>query len=244
MFLSKLDGYDDKSGQYFDLEGNPAELPKNPFYVGVDIPQGYSDFGTIPENWVNYSIPLISQLIIGFKDILNVRSIVKPLILEIAGFDFSNFDNLNSGQKIIALTYFPTKIISEQGFIFFATKAGGVLQANIYIDNYQDLSQPIRRTRYNELSKFVYGHLWKDDSLKAERLVQLDALDISFIRRGVVFNSEDNIDGLGDWLQSTSGYVITGLKNRILLGEFTIKTGLPLNDFITACVDIIDNGIY
>lgn len=249
MFLSKLDGYNEVIGQYYDSQGNPAELPKNPFDVGVSIPVGYSDFSDKPENWVNYSTPFIDGTITGFKDILCMRGIIKPIIASICGADYSNWDALSDEQKKIALTYFPTKIIGAQGFVFFATKSGGSLIAKSYLNSYQKISEPARWNeesggRYGALSDYVYLNLGKDNGLQAERYAQNDSLDTSYIRRGVVFRAEDNLDGIGDWILSTNGYGATGLKARIESGEFTIKTGISIVEFCTTCIGIVDEGIY
>lgn len=244
MLLGKLNGYDEVNDVYTDSFGSITELPKESFVVANSLPSDYDDFSDLPENWVNYSLQLIKKGTFGFKDILCARSIFKPLITAICGTNYSEFDDLSDEQKNIALTYFPTKIVDSQGFAFLASKAGSSDNAVFYLDNYQKICEPARKNRYNAISNYVYGNLGKNGGLLAERYAQTDSLDISYTRRGVLWESEDGISGLGDWLVSTGDYTLTGLKARIDNAEFTILTGLSSTTFCNNCVIIVENGLY
>ena len=122
MLLGKLQGYNPINQQYTNQDGNVVLLPKPPFVVSVSsLPSDYDDYGT-PENWDRYGKSELGS-VVGFKDWMSLRVIIYSLITDICGVDYSGWDALNAEQKIIALTYFPTKIITAQGFTFFFTKS-------------------------------------------------------------------------------------------------------------------------
>ena len=125
MLLGKLQGYDIDTGQY-TVGGVVENLPKPAFCVSNTVlPADYDDISSSPEYWDEYSKQFIGT-ITGFKDWMSLRAIVLPLITAICGVDYANFDLLNAKQKAITLTYFPTKIITAQGFDFFATQSGAL----------------------------------------------------------------------------------------------------------------------
>jgi hypothetical protein len=242
MILVKLDGYDQVTGQYY-IGADPAELPGLPFIVSDIIPVGYSDFSTLPENWTNYTEPLLGTFL-GFRDWMSLRAIVLPLITAISGADYSTFDNLSAEQKLIALKYFPTKIIGAQGFAFFIGKAGSQDAALGYIDEFLKNAAEARAKRYTAYMNFGYQYLGNLQGIKAESYLRELFLDITYIKRGVLYITEDGIEGLGNWTISDNGYAATGLKARIDSGEFVLGGGIPTTTFISTLQNILDNGIY
>lgn len=244
MLLGKLQGYDLVTGQYTDGGGQITNLPKNAFCVEASaLPIDYDDISNLPENWDKYGASCIGS-VIGFKDWMSLRAIILPLITAICGVDYANFDLLTDEQKIIALKYFPTKIIAAQGFTFFATKSGGESSAYLNIDFYLTESEKARQKRYDNYVNFGYQYLGAIQGLKAESLLRASFLDVTYIKRGVLYVQDDGIDGLGNWTISDNGYTTTGLKARINSGEFVLGGGIPTQTFIDALIGIVANGTY
>jgi hypothetical protein len=248
MILGRLQGYNEITKEYIDGQGQITGLPKSAFCVSATLPVDYDDFGSTPEAWDVYGKGEIGSNdlggVVGFKDWMSLRTIILPLITGICGTDYSNFDSLNSQQQIIALKYFPTKIIAAQGFTFFATKSGGVDAAYGYINNYLTESEKARTLRYTNYMSFGYQYLGALQGLKAESLLRSLFLDVTYIKRGVTYIQTDGIDGLGDWTSSDDSFVSTGLKAKIVSGEFVLGGGMDVTTFINTLIGIIVDGIY
>lgn len=246
MILSKLNGYDEVTGQY-SIGGLPADLPMSPFVVGTSVPVvDYSDFGTTPQNWANYAEPLIGE-VVGFKDWLCLRAEIKTLIYAITGADFINWDLLTAEQKVIAMRYLPTKIIDQKGSTFFMTQAGGMYQGKGYLDEYQSNAEVARKKRLKTFSDFGYYGLGKDQGLQLERMYQVLALNESYIYRGVMYLLEDSVDGIGDWVMGTNGFGANGLKPLLNAGTFNLLPGFPytIDEFCSIlATNILENGLY
>ena len=71
-----------------------------------------------------------------------------------------------------------------------------------------------------------------------------DNLRYKYVKRGVVRTSEDGLDGIVDWLESTDSYIADGLKKMIQDAVLTIKDGTDLTVFIDTCVNIVEHGKY
>lgn len=245
MILSKLDGYDEITGQY-SVGGDPADLPSPPFLVGTSVPTDYTDFGGTPENWSMYAESLIGE-VVGFKDWLCLRAEIKTLIYAIAGSDFINWDLLTPEQKIIALKYLPTKIIDAKGSDFFTAQAGGLYQGKAYLDEYQSLAEGSRKKRLKTFGDFGYYGLEKNQGLQLERMYQVLALNESYIVRGVMYLTEDSVDGIGDWVMGTNGFGANGLKPLLVAGTFNLVVGFPytIDQFCDIlATNILENGLY
>jgi len=243
MKLGILDGYDTATGQYYE-DGEPANLPKNAFVVGNSVPSGYIDSDTLATSislWDEFAPDLIGS-VFGFQDWLALRSEIATRIYAIAGEDFFNWAELTQPEKDIALYYLPTKIIDQKGFSFFATQCGSQQKATYLLDNYISLSATARSKRYTSLIGYGYQILGKAQGLKAENLEVKDFLDKNYIQRGVLYLADDGIDGVGDWIQGTGGYVATGLKPRIITGEFTLPEGLTPATFCNNLISILDGN--
>jgi hypothetical protein len=214
------------------------------FNIGSNTPLGYSDISSI-ENWNLYGASLIG-LFQSFKDWLALRNEIQILVLAKTGSDYSNWNNLNSNEKLIALMFLPTKIIDARGFTFYATESGGANIANAYLEEYQQASSQARIQRYTKMAFTAYGYLGKLQGIKAENYLRVASLDSLYFERGVCRFSEDGIDGIVDWILSTSGtsYETTGLKARIDNGEFTLPGGLTSTVFCNILVSIIEEGNY
>jgi len=243
MLLGKLQGYDIDTCEY-TVEGVLTERPKSPFcVVTTTLPSDYDDISSVPEYWVKFGI-LHLGTVVGFKDWMALRAIILPLITGICGTDYANFDDLNAAQKDIALKFFPTKIVKEQGFVFFVTKSGGVDEAFANIEYFLSLAEPARKNRYIAFMKYGYQYLGTTQGLKAELALRKDFLDVTYIKRGVLYFSEDDIDGLGDWVEGLSTYTVTGLKPKIDNSDYVLDAGMDVTTFINTLVAILEEGIY
>lgn len=244
MILGKLKGYDIATGQYIDGQGEIVNLPKSPFCVVTsNLSSDYDDISSVPEYWDKYGFQYLGS-VTGFKDWMSLRAIIRPLITAICGVDYSNWDALNSDQKEIILRYAPTKIIDAQGFTFLVTKSGGLQNAYSYLDHYLSKSQEGRSARYDAYMKFGYNYLGTAQGLKAESLLRSLFLDVTYIKRGVLYIADDGIEGLGNWTISDNGFLNNGLKARIQNGEFVLGGGIDVNTFINTLQGILDNGTY
>lgn len=246
MILGKLQGYNEITQQYTDGQGKVVNLPMPAFVVGPSLPENYDDFGQTPEAWELYGKGELGT-VVGFKDWACLRAIIKTLIINIAGNDFANWDNLNSDQKIIAMKYIPTKIIDARGSDFFMQQAGGLYQGKSYLDIFQTNAEKARAERLKTFGDFGYYGLGKDQGLQLERIFQLLALDRAYVIRGVLFETEDTVPGLGDWVYGTNGYGANGLKPLLEAGTYTLLPGFPytIDQFCgILATNILENGNY
>lgn len=245
MLLGKIQGYDPITKEYI-VDGQPANLPSAPFVVATALPAGYDDFGTVPENWDMYAQDLIGD-VVGFKDWMCLRNEIKTLIIAITGSDFLNWDNLTEPQKIIAMKYVPTKIIDARGSSFFMQQAGGLYEGKAYLDFYQTKAEEARTKRLKTFGDFGYYGLGKDQGLELERMYQVLALDRSYVIRGVMYLTEDAVDGIGDWVMGTNGFGANGLKPLLNAGTFNLLPGFPytIDEFCAVlATNILTNGLY
>lgn len=246
MVLGKLIGYNITTGEYTNGDGQVVNLPKNPFCISsTTLPEDYEDIGSI-ENWNDFGKQFIGS-IVGFKDWMCLRSIIKDLIIAITGSDFVNWDNLNQQQKIVAMTYIPTKIIDAKGSPFFMAQAGGLYEGKAYLDSFQTLAERARTQRLKTFGDFGYYGLGKNQGLELERMYQVLSLDRSYIIRGVLFEAEDDIAGIGDWVMGTNGFSENGLKPLLNAGTFNLLQGFPytIDEFCSVLSsNILENGLY
>ena len=155
MVIGKLIGYNIQTEEYI-VDGQPANLPENPFAISLTtLPIEYEDISSI-ENWDAFGKQFIGS-IVGFKDWMCLRSIIRDLVIAITGSDFVNWDNLNQQQKIIAMTYIPTKIIDAKGSQFFMQQAGGLYEGKYYLDVFQTNAEKARTQR---LKTWRFRILW------------------------------------------------------------------------------------
>ena len=247
MNLGILQGYNAVTQQYTNGGGQIENLPKPGIIVSLNpLTSDYDNFGTTPENWATYAVGLVGD-ITGFKDWGCLRAEIKQLIVAIAGNDFSDWNLLNAAQKLIALEYIPTKIIDEKGTDFYFAQCGSQELGNYYLDNYQKLSEAGRKKRLMTFGNFGYAGLGKDQGLILERMYQALALDRSYTIRGVMFESEDGLPGIGDWVFGTADFTVNGLKPLLNAGTYNLLPGFPYS--ITEFCDILatsilENGIY
>jgi len=249
MILNKLIGYDPITLQYTNPDtGDVENLPSANFLISNSLIEGYEDFGSI-ENWYKYGFSLIGSNF-GYRDYQSWRIEIRILVEEIAGVDYSSWDSLNTLEKIIALRLVPTKIIDARGFDFFA---GNVLSLigngdsiMSIINNYLDRSAEARSLRYDSMVKFAYQYLGKNQGLKAELLARQSFTDMVYIERGVLYKSEDDTDGFGDWILSTIGtsFEATGLKALLSGGTFVLGGGIDIDTFTSSMIQIVENGMY
>jgi hypothetical protein len=246
MLLGKLQGYDMETGEY-TVDGQLSNLPKNPFCVATSLPNDYDDISSNMEYWDKYSEQFINDSIVGFKDWMSLRNIIKSLITAITGDDFANWNNLTQAQKIIAMRYIPTKIIDAKGSNFFMQQAGGLYEGKSYLDYFQTLAEKARTKRLKTMGDFGYYGLGKNQGLQLERIYQELDLDRSYVIRGVLYQSEDNIDGLGDWIMGTNGFGANGLKPLLNAGTYNLLAGFPytIDEFCSILSsNILENGLY
>lgn len=242
MILAKLQGYNIATGEYL-VQGADNLLPKEAIIVASALPSGYEDISSSPVYWDHFGPSLIGTTP-GFKDYMSLRAIILPLITAICGSDFSNFNYLSTDEKEIALRYFPTKIIASQGINFFFTKASSQEKGLFYIDNYLAVSSVAREKRYTAYINFGYQYLGSIQGIKAESYLREAFLDITYVKRGVLYIAEDGIEGLGNWTISDNGFSTDGLKARIDSGQFILGPGITTAAFIDTLQGILDNGTY
>lgn len=248
MFLSILHGYNAKTNEYTDSQGQIVNLPLPSFLVEDALSPDYDDFGTI-ENWYVYGKGLIG-ITKGYRDYMSWRAQISTLIYALAGEDFATWDNLSDAEKIIALRLLPTKIIDAKGFTFFATQVVTLISNGdmplLILDNYLDDSAGARSFRYDALLKFAYQYMGKNQGLKAELILRATFTDSIYIERGVMYKSEDDQSGFGDWILSNVGtlFELDGLKARIISGEFVLGGGIDVDTFCAVLINIAENGVY
>lgn len=246
MILSKLQGYNPVTQQYTNGQGQVVDLPMPGFVVGTSVPVNYDDFGTTPEAWDKYGSGQLGD-VVGFKDWMCLRAEIKTLILAITGNDFANWDDLTAVQKEIAERYIPTKIIDAKGSPFFMQQCGGLYEGQRYLDNYQTLADQARAQRLKTFGDFGYYGLGKDQGLHLERIYQQLSLDRAYTIRGILFEAEDTVPGIGDWVYGTNSYAANGLKPLLLAGTYTLLSGFPytIDQFCDVLAqNILNNGNY
>lgn len=247
MLLGKLQGYDIATGQYTDGGGAVSNLPKPPFVVeSATLPTDYDDISSTPEYWDKYGVSLIGS-IVGFKDWMCLRNQIKILIYGIAGSDFANWANLSQEQKVVAMKYLPTKIIDAKGSNFFMGQAGGLYEGKAYLDEFQTLAETARRKRLKTFGDFGYYGLGKNQGLQLERMYQVLALDKSFIERGTMYLTEDDVTGIADWVMGNNEFSANGLKPLLNAGTFNLIAGFPytIDQFCAVlATNILENGLY
>lgn len=244
MILYKLNGYDSVTSNYINPSTEMSEpLPSQPFVVANSAPEGYSEFDSA-EDWANFGGNAMDS-VVGLSDYLSLRSQICARIESICGSDYVNWDNLSTEQKKVALIWCNIRIVNIKGIVFYATKCGGSATATDYISRHLNQSYIAREERYyTAFTIFGYSYMGKAQGLKAESYARKDFLDTTYIDRGVMFKSEDGIDGLGDWIQGINGYSQTGLKPRITSGEFALGGGMSVDTFCNTLIAILDSGTY
>lgn len=244
MNLYKVIGYNQANNIYTNPQtGQVENLTIPPFVVGTTPPSdSYADFSSAI-NWAEYSTSILG-LYFGFRDYISLRYQIYTAIETIAGTDYANWNNLSTSEKAVALKWCNIRIINALGLSFFVTACGSQLLANKYVSDYLDNSIVARNWRYQKgYSVFGFNYLGRTQALLAESYSRSLFLIDAYIQRGVVYNSVDGINGLGDWVQGLGDFSTTGLKPRIIDEQFTL-TGIGVNDFCDGLVDIIDNGNY
>lgn len=244
LTLYKLEGYNPITKNYVNpVTGESAPLPKIPFIVSQNHPDGYEEFSSI-EDWANYG-DFVLDTHFGLRDYLALRYQIYSRIESICGSDYINWNNLSQKEKQIALKWSNIRIVNTRGIVFYVTECGGQEIASIYIENHLNKSYEVREDRYyNAFTLFGYQYLGKMQGLKAESYARKDFLDTTYVDRGVVYKSDDGIDGIGDWIQGLNGYSETGLKPRIISGEFVLGGGISVDTFCNTLVGILDEGLY
>jgi hypothetical protein len=199
------------------------------------------------ENWDIFGYKLIGS-VFGFKDFMSLRSIIKVLIESKCGGDYSTFEStLNNNEKGIAYKIIPTKIVKKRGYIFFSDQCGGDEIASNYVESYIGMAELARKKRYLKFVLYVYSELENSDGLKAEKRVRENQLLTQFVERGVMKKSDDDVDGLSDWLNGTSGteFENDSLINSLNIGTYTLNDpGLTKQQFVDNCIGILENGLY
>lgn len=244
MILYKLTGYNQTTGIYTNpVSGQVENLPNVAFTIADSTPDNYDSFDE-PQHWAKYGSSLINSFF-GLKEYLSLRWEIYTRIELICGSDYSNWNTLSSEQQRIALIWCNVRIINTQGIIFYITKCGNQDIANNYLGTFLGNSYAARKLRYyTAFTIFGYTYLGKTQGLKAEGYARHDFLDTTYLDRGVVFKEDDGIDGLGDWILGINGYSTTGLKPRIIAGEFTLGGGIDVDTFCNSLIGIIDDGLF
>jgi len=186
-----------------------------------------------------------SYLQVDFYDWKTLQEIIKAKIEAIAGATYATWALLSATEKQIALKYCPTKIIDGQGLVFFATEAGGAVQADEYIRYYIKSASTGRSVRFDKLISYAYNKLGKADGLKAERQLRKDFEKDQFEQFGTLLKAEDGLEGIEDWLLSTATtiYATNGLISRLTNAEFTVDDpALTDQQFCNNCRDIVRSG--
>lgn len=249
MLLGILNGYNAATKEYTDGQGNIVPLPKPAYIVSGALSSEYTNISNSAANWYNIGKHLIGG-VAGFRDYLSWRSEIRLLIEAIAGTDYSAWNSLSNSEKTIALILLPTKIIDAKGYAFFASEVYSLIgnsDSNMNIINaYLNDSENARSLRYDVMIKYAYQYLGKNQGLKAEYYARQTFTNAVYVSRGVLYKSEDDIDGFGDWILSKAGtsFETTGLKARIDAGEFTLSGGISSVDFCSNLIGIVENGLY
>lgn len=244
MTLYKLIGYNESQGIYINPNtGLEENMPSSPFYIGDSVIDNYALFDD-PQNWADYGISLVGS-VFGLKDYLSIRKEIYTRIEVISGTDYSNWNLLSTYQKSIACIWSNVRVINARGLAFYTAACGSATIVKTYITNFLDQSTSARKCRYYiPYSIFGYTYLGKPQCLVAENYAKRDFLDTFYIERGVMYDSEDGVDGLGDWINGLGPYTITGLKPRIIAGEFTLINGMDVTTFCNTTSAILHDGLY
>lgn len=246
MKLARLDSLprmDDK----FD-GGEPDFHYENRQVIVVDdlydfVANNATDLTDTDENailsWHQYGPAHLGQFT-EFTDWMVLRDIVKVLVTNIAGLDYSGYAVMAANVRAAASHYIPTKVSFPQ----LITDCGGdVNEAILRVDDYLLKSTEAREVRYAHLVNYVYQCLGTSDALKAEDDVINERLVYKYVERGVGRESIDSVKGLFDWIDATGSYP-NGLKQMIIDNVVTIKNGTDLNTFIDSCLAIVRDGNY
>jgi hypothetical protein len=244
MILYKLIGYNELTDTYINPNtGEKENIPMPTFTIANTVPDNYSEFNG-PDNWAVYGAGLVGS-IYGLREYISLRYEIYTRIELIAGIDYSLWDNLTAAQKNIAIVWCNVRIVNAKGMTFYVQKCGSQDMANFYISDYLDKSNIARDYRYYvAFTVFGYTYLGKLQGIKAESFLRHDFLDTTYIDRGVVYKTVDGIDGIGDWILGTNGFSITGLKPRIIAGEFILGGGMNVDTFCDTLVGMLDEGLF
>lgn len=244
MKLFKLIGYDPETCIYTNPStGQVENLPKADFMIAYVVPDAdYEDYSGII-TWPTYGSSLVGTQF-GFKDLLSLRTLIYTMVETLVGTDYVNWDLLSSEQKKVALKWCNIRIVNAKGIVFYITECGSQDVANNYIEDYITLAIEARIIRFNAYSNYGFNYLGKTQGLLADSYARQSFMDSTYINRGVVFKSVDGIDGLGDWILGQESFTVTGLKPRIISGQFTLGGGISVTDFCNNLIGIIDSGIY
>jgi hypothetical protein len=243
MKLGRLIGYDQETDSYTNpVTGQKENLPDMSYKVGESLDSKYEELTGVVD------FHAYASLFIGtiplFRDLLSFRLEIYTRIELISGTDYANWNALSAEEKDIALIYCSTRIINSRGISFYATECGGQEIANVNICKFLNMSEAVRGQRYNALTNFAYAYLGKQQGLSAEDIARHDFLDTKYMIRGVIFITEDGVEGLGDWVLGLNGYATTGLKPLIIAGTYVLPVGVDVNVFCDALVAIINDGAY
>jgi len=182
----------------------------------------------------------------NFRDYLCCRTEIKEAIGRLAGANWSNYSLLPQDIRTIASRYVPTKIVDNAGIVQLATDClGDIATMQKRLNDGMVYNGQARSIRYSVMVNYAYSKLGKVDGLTAEDVVLSNNLIHKYVERGRMRQSDEGgLDGLVDWLEGTDNYVVDGLKSQIIAGDLTIKDSTTTEDFITKCVDIVENGRY
>ena len=243
MILYKLIGYEPLTDVYTNPQSGLVEyLPSMPFVVADTIPPTNYMLYDAPENWASQGQNLIGSYT-GLEEYLSLRVQIYTRIENICGTDYSNWNSLSDSQKQIALVWCNLRMADVVGLPTYAQYCGSLNIAKRYINDFINYSIPARQLRYDTFSLFGFTYLGNAQGIKAEHYARKDFLDSIFLNRGVVLNSEDGVDGLGDWVLGQNSYTTTGLKPMIVSGQF-ILNGIDVDTFCNALIGIIHDGIF
>jgi hypothetical protein len=244
MKLYKLIGYDPEKDIYKNPKNGLIEnLPDANFFISDKKKAKYEVFDE-PENWAKYAVYLVGQFL-GLKDYCSLRYEIYTRIQAICGSDYSKWDDLSMEQKGVALVWCNIAIVNARGMEFYISECGDKNIADTYISDYMNKSNEARKYRYY-IALTIYGFacFGKAQALKVESNIRASFLNNTYIERGVMFKSEDGIDGLGDWIQGTNGYSTTGLKPLIVGGQISLANGMNADTFCNTLVAILNDGEY
>lgn len=243
MILCKLIGYDTTTGNWTNPEtGLIQNLPSMPLVVSDALPDNYEEYDS-SENWARNGSNLIGSFS-GVKDYLGLRFQIYSRIEIICGTDYANWDSLSEIQKQVAVVWCNIRVANAVGLPTYVQYCGGEEIALGYINDFLTKSVLARQQRYDAYSTFGFMFLGQQQGLQAENYARQYFLDSLYIKRGVAFISQDGINGLGDWILGLSIYSTTGLKPRIISGEFVLGGGIGIDDFTNKLIAIVNDGDY
>lgn len=243
MKLGRLIGYDQATDSYRNPStGEVENLPDMSYRIGEALDAKYEELAGITD-FYNYAGLFISTIPL-FRDYISFRQELYTRIELVSGTDYAQWDALSAEEKEIALLYCCTRIINSRGITFYVTECGGQEIANVNVREFLNITKAVRQQRYNALTNYAYAYLGKTQGLKAERYMRREFIDRVYIDRGVIYVSEDEIEGIGDWILGLNGFDTTGLKPRIVAGEFVLPQGVDTDVFCATLVAIVEDGNY